>query len=648
MPHDTLISKAFSLLMAHSSEQEFSSEQELVSSDLFNRSEHPAHDSPSHSLHSAPTAKHSSSPAKGLQNDSNIASKNTSSAAAAEYTIDNTRHTTSRATQAAEPAAEPKATAESPLSSEQGKPSTPDLIAAIDVGTNSFHLSIASVNSNGIFRAHSRDKESVRLGESVSDMKYISLDAMERGVAAMRRFVTMAKDAGASVIRAVGTSAMREALNRDEFTQRVRQETGIDIEVIAGTEEARLIYLGVLQALPVLDRQTLVIDIGGGSTETIIGFKGEMYFAHSAKLGAIRLTKRFFTAEKLSAKDIKECREFIKGEWASVFKSLLTCGFETAVGSSGTIQTIASIALARKFRDGRDPVEESLNGVTLSQHDIIHAIETILSEKTAKRRAELDGMDARRADIIVGGALILEQAVLNLDIKELTISEAALREGILLDTFQKRYDIERYHHLSKLRYNSVINLCDLCKINLKHAHHVKTLAVQLFDALQGLHGFGDIERELLEAASLMHDIGYHIAADQHHKHSYYIIRNADLLGFTNDEKEIIANIARYHRKSHPKAKHENFQKVPPEKRRMVALLSGILRIAEGLDRRGQQLARSLRVAIHGSSVDIIVSYTPADGYPDIELWSAERRIELLETVLSKRVFMQAEATTPVH
>ncbi len=514
----------------------------------------------------------------------------------------------------------------------------PELIAAIDVGTNSFHLIIASVNQSGMFRTHSRDKETVRLGESVSDMKYIAPDAMERGITAMKRFAVMASDAGAS-IRAVGTSAMREALNTDEFTRRVHESTGIDIEVISGTEEARLIYLGVLQALPVLDKQTFVIDIGGGSTETIIGLKGEMYYAYSAKLGAIRLTKRFFNDEKLSNKAIKECRDYIKGEWASVFHSLISCGFETAVGSSGTIQTIASIALATK---GKEPFDESINGVTISNNEVLQAIEQILDAKTAKRRAEIPGMDPRRSDIIVGGALILEQAILNLNIKEFTISESALREGLLLDTYQQHYNIEQYHHLSSLRYKSVLNLCDICKINIKHAQHVKNLAVQIFDGLQSIHKQGDAERELLEAAALMHDTGYHIAADQHHKHSYYIIRNADLLGFTNDEKEIIANIARYHRKSHPKPKHENFQKLPSAKRPIVLLLAGILRIAEGLDRRNQQIVHSVTVKQQGSTFDIHLRYNVMSTMPDIELWSAERRLTLVEEALGKRIRLRLE------
>lgn len=513
-----------------------------------------------------------------------------------------------------------------------------DLIAAIDVGTNSFHLIIASVTEAGLFRSFSRDKESVRLGESVSDMKYISPEAMQRGIATLKRFAAMARDAGAKV-RAVGTSAMREALNRDDFTKLVQESTGISIEVISGTEEARLIYLGVLQALPVLHKQPLIIDIGGGSTETIIGSKGEMFFANSAKLGAIRLNKRFFSEEKLSNKALRECRDFIKGEWSGVFQSLLSCGFDSAIGSSGTIQTIASVALALK---GNDILEESLNGLTLKSDDILHAIDRILTAKTAKRRASIVGIDAKRADIIVGGALILEQAIRHLFIKELTISECALREGILLDTYHQHYNIEHYHHLNSLRYKSVLNLCDVYKIHIKHAHHVKNLAVQIFDSLQPFHLFQDLERELLEAAALMHDIGYHVSADQHHKHSYYLIRNSDLLGFTNDEKELIANIARYHRKSHPKLKHENFIKVPPAKRRMVFLLAGILRIAEGLDRRNQQIVQSLSITANQEVIMIALQYSSVGYFPDVELWSAERRTALLEEVLGKTIRLRFE------
>ncbi len=512
------------------------------------------------------------------------------------------------------------------------------LITAIDVGTNSFHAIVASVNEEGVFTIHSRAKENVRLGESVSDMKYLSDEAMKRGIEAMKRFSMMAEAANAP-IRAIGTSAMREALNRDEFVRRVQEETGVAIEVISGNEEARLIYLGVLQALPILNSKTLVIDVGGGSTETIVGYRGEMLYGHSAKLGAIRLTRRFFGDDKVTPKALKECREFIRGEWALVFRSIQVCGFERVVISSGTAQTLASVALAKKNRYNPD---ESLNGVRITKAEALEAIELILKEKTSKKRAELPGMDPKRADIIVGGVLILEQAITRLGIQEITISDHALREGILFDHYQKQFNIERYHHLSQLRYKSVQNLCDTCQVDLNHAEHVRFLAIQLFDALRvaEMHFLGESERELLEAASLLHDVGYHISADQHHKHSYYIIRNTPLLGFTNDEEELIANIARYHRKSHPKAKHENFERVPPEKRFLVSILAGILRIAEGLDRRRQRLINTIALELQGHTLRIKLSCRVCEDTPDIELWSATRRVGLLEEVLEKKIVLE--------
>ncbi|MCS6809254.1 MAG: Ppx/GppA phosphatase family protein [Bacteroidota bacterium] len=512
-----------------------------------------------------------------------------------------------------------------------------DLVTAIDVGTNSFHAVVASISPKGIFTIYSRDKENVRLGESYGDMKYISPEAMERGIAAMKRFAQMAARVQAPV-RAIGTSAMREAINRDEFVRRVQEETGITIEVVSGNEEARLIYLGVLQALPILDVKTLIIDIGGGSTETIVGLRGDMVYGCSTKLGAIRLTQRFFTEERLSAKAVKECREYIRGEWELVLQGIQICGFEKAVASSGTAQTIASMILARRGQMSEED-DMSLNGVTLQRSEILEAVEALLQAKTVKKRMEIPGMDAKRADIIVGGALILEQAVTRLDIRELTISDYALREGILLDYYQKQCAIEHYHHLSRLRYESVVNLCDICQVDRKHAEHVRTLAVQLFDEMRlcGLHSYTETERELLEAAALLHDVGYHISSDQHHKHSYYIIRNFQLLGFTNDEKELIANIARYHRKSHPKPKHENFQRVPAVKRELLCWLAGILRIAEGLDRRHQAIVQRITVGQTPEEVLIELKCSASAGAPDIEIWSALRRVALLEEQMHKTI-----------
>mgnify|MGYP001627156841 CR=1 FL=1 len=513
---------------------------------------------------------------------------------------------------------------------ETDQPIEPQLIAAIDVGTNSFHMVIASVSTRGVLRIHSRNKEMVRLGSSAGDMKKLAPDAITRGVATMKRFVAEANQNGAHV-RAVATSAVREALNKDEFVQRVLDATGVEIEVIPGVEEGRLIYMGALHALPILAKRSFVIDIGGGSTETVIGYQGEAAFVDSAKLGHIRMTKRFFPDPTVTDTQIEACRKAIRGEWATVFQSLIAYGFEHAVGCSGTIMAVASMALARTNRR----LPESLNAMTFERRDILEVVESIVHARTQEARLALPGMDPKRADVITAGALILEQAIVGLNINEITISGYALREGIVFDTIQKQRDIDEYHHLSHLRYQSVDHLCDLYRVRRRHAEHVKNICLRLFDDLRVIHRYGDKERELLEAAALLHDVGYHIGADQHHKHSEYIIRNSAMPGFTNDETEIIASIARYHRKSHPKKKHPAFMALNADEQRIVRVLASILRVGEGLDRRQQQVVQTVRVNTTAASLELYLVSPSA--VPDIEIWGAERRKELMEETFGRKV-----------
>jgi exopolyphosphatase/guanosine-5'-triphosphate,3'-diphosphate pyrophosphatase len=507
------------------------------------------------------------------------------------------------------------------------------LIAAIDLGTNSFHLVIASVNSRGALQIHSRDKEMVRLGSSGNDMKYLSKEAMERGIDALKRFSEMAKKEGAAV-RAIATSALREAINRDEFVERALKEADIRVEIVSGTEEGRLIYIGAIHALPILDKRAMTIDIGGGSTETTIGVDGHIKYVHSAKLGAIRLATKFFTTEKITDEQIKDCREYIRGDWGAVFKTILKEGFEIAVGCSGTIHTLAAMAIARQGK----PVPETINGLTIKRAEILQSVEEVLAAKTSADRAKLPGMDVKRADIIHAGALILEQAILGLNIQKLVISGYALREGVVFDTVHKQQAIREFHHLSNLRYETIYHIAGMYKINKEHAEHVKNLALKIFDDLLPLHNLGDTEREILEAAAILHDVGYHISPDQHHKHSYYMILNSVMPGFTNDEAELIANVARYHRKSHPKKKHENFQHLSAAEQRIVKVLAGILRIAEGLDRRQAQIVKEVHFLLKETEIEFHVS---ADVSPDIELWGARRRKGLLEGIFEKSVVFRS-------
>lgn len=508
------------------------------------------------------------------------------------------------------------------------------IIAAIDVGTNSFHMVISTVDELGNLNIISKDKEVVRLGSSSGDMKYIQNDAIKRGVAVLNHFVELARAENAT-IRAVATSAVREADNKEEFIDKVKASCGIDIEVVTGLEEARLINIGVIHALPLYNKKALTIDIGGGSTETIIGYHGNIEYINSAKLGAIRLTKKYFELgiNKLA---IEKCCSFIKGEWTPILEKIKETGFETVVGTSGTITNIVTMAFLSKNKE----LPPILNGIVVSSKDILRTIDKIKKCKNSFEISKINGIDESRADILLAGALIIEFAINFLEIKDITLSSYALREGIVFDTVQKRNSIEQYHHLSDLRYQTVQNVCFKYNVDMKHARHVKKICIDLFNDLHPLHNLGYRELELLEAAAYLHDVGFHISHDSHHKHSYYIIKNCMMPGFTNNETELLANIARYHRKSHPKKKHANYSSLSDYSKNVIWTLSAILRIAEGIDRRQNQCVGGVRAFFDDFSIDIELIQKSKDIIPDIELWGSDRRKGMLEEKFVRKVSLK--------
>ncbi len=305
----------------------------------------------------------------------------------------------------------------------------PPVIAAIDVGTNSFHMAIATVNSRGMMNVLNREKEIVRLGSGGGDMKILTAEAIDRGVTTLRHYSEIAKTENAEIY-AVATSAVREADNKDEFLNKVKSETGIAVQVVSGLEEGRLIYLGALHALPIYNKRILLIDIGGGSTETVIGYKGKTEYVNSEKIGSIRITKRFFDGDHETAKEsVESCREFIKGEWSPILHRISETDYDTVVATSGTLQTLAVMTLAAKG----SAIPDIINGLTVSAKNVLKVIGKIISAGTRKKRAALPGMDQSRADIILGGGLIIERAIKTLKIKKFTISSFALREGIIFD-----------------------------------------------------------------------------------------------------------------------------------------------------------------------------------------------------------------------
>jgi exopolyphosphatase / guanosine-5'-triphosphate,3'-diphosphate pyrophosphatase len=504
-------------------------------------------------------------------------------------------------------------------------------LAAIDIGTNSVHLVVARAVDADRFEILAREKDMVRLGSGGGEMKRLEPDAIDRGVAALGRHRAIAEALGAPV-RAVATSAVREAANRHEFLRRAREEAGVIVEVISGFEEARLIHLGVLQALPVYDRRVLVIDIGGGSTEVVVGEQEDAVVARSLKLGAIRLTDHFLADEPLKAKAVTRCRRHVQGVLAPLRREVERAGFDVAVGSSGTIESIAIMALAAR---GEEPTQ-TLNQVAITAKEISAVVESLVEAPTVRERRRVPGLEARRADIIVAGAIVAEELVTALGAEELLVSEYALREGVLADTYRRAHG-GSLHHLQDIRRRGVLHLAELTDEDPEHSARSAHLALELFDQLAPWHELDDRHREYLEAAALLCNVGLFISHSGHHKHSYYVIRNSEhLTGFTDGEIEVIAQVARYHRRSAPKPKHEAFAALDEGDQGVVRTLAGILRVAIGLDRahRGAVVALTCREGGDGLVVEL---HAEAGADLTVEQWSAEERKGLLEETLGREI-----------
>ncbi len=512
-------------------------------------------------------------------------------------------------------------------------------LAAIDIGTNSFHMVVARVGEIGegaeasgpSFEVIEREKEMVRLGSSSGDMKRLEPDAIDRGVAALIRLSRVAAIHGAD-IHAVATSAVREAENADEFIDRVRTEAGIDVDVIAGVEEARLIHLGVLQSVPVFDKRLVLIDIGGGSTEILVGERGETLAAGSFKLGAIRLSRRFFGGERNHPGAVDSCRRHIRSALAPMVREVEALGFNVAIASSGTAETIA--ALVHVARGGE--TLRTYNNFEMTAEEISEVVDRLIACESVEERRRLAGMDPSRADIILGGALVLEQAVRELNISSILISDYALREGVLLDALSRRRGAT-LHHLQDLRRRSVMHLVESMDDDPAHSKRAAALTLEVFDALTELHGLGDDTRELLEAAALLANVGLSVSHSEHHKHSYYVIRHSDrLAGFTDHEIELIALVARYHRKGSPKLKHSEFARLRPAEQERVRAMAAILRMGIALDRSHRSPVASVHVSIPTGDAPVVIELG-ARGDVSLELQAASERRGLLEEVLGRTV-----------
>jgi exopolyphosphatase/guanosine-5'-triphosphate,3'-diphosphate pyrophosphatase len=495
------------------------------------------------------------------------------------------------------------------------------VIAAIDVGTNSIHMVVARVHpALPAYTVVARDKHMVRLGEYCQRTGWLTPEAMVRALDALQRCKAMAEAFGAEQILAVATSAVREAPNGPEFLQQVQRVVGLHVDLISGLEEARRIYLGVLSAIEFGGQRRVVIDIGGGSTELVLGDGHEPLFLASIKAGAVRLTEQYVHSDPPSPRDFTNLRNQVQSLLEPAIEELRAVApCAQLVGTSGTIAALAELDARQR---GLTPA--SLQGYELSFESVTRLVEQLRTLDLEGRR-RLAGISERRADIVVAGAVILCEAMALLGIPTLTFCEAALREGLLVDWMLSHGLIaDRLRFQGSVRQRSVTQLAQKFRVDLPHAEQVTRLALALFEQTRGeLHGWSLQDRELLWAAAMLHNCGHFVNHSSHHKHSYYLIRHGGLLGFTEEEIEVIANIARYHRKSAPKRKHLAFQQLPKEHKRLVRQMSVLLRLASALDRRHKAAVAEVRCVVLPNEVQLLA--TPHDpGDPcEIELWNAE-------------------------
>jgi exopolyphosphatase/guanosine-5'-triphosphate,3'-diphosphate pyrophosphatase len=508
-------------------------------------------------------------------------------------------------------------------------------IAAIDIGTNSLHMIVVRVRPDLSFEVIDREKEMIRLGAGGLDGRALTPEATHAALQVMSKFRRLADSHGVDEIIAVATSATREAENGAEFLKAVAERTGIRPRVISGTEEARLIHQAAAYGVGSAGDTVVVIDIGGGSVEITRGTGPNMDVGRSFKLGVIRLTERFIKSDPLVPRDERKLNRYLDNELGKYLDQIRRAGFDRVVGTSGTVLSLGAVALAERHQGAG-----SLRNRRISAKQLRKTRKTLV-DRDLQERLRVPGLEPRRADLAVAGAILLDSILHRLGAAEITLCDLSLREGLVLDYVARhRKEIVQADRYPDVRRRSVFELAERCNYWPEHAQQVARLSVGLFDQTRAVHGLTDREREWLEYAALLHDIGVHISYERHHKHSYYLIRNGDLRGFDPDEVEAIALVARYHRQAEPRRRHSGFGDFRRKRRRTIRALAAMLRLAEGLDRSHSQPIAGLE--LHDRGDDALLQLRAA-GDAELELWAATRHAAAFERLLGKPLHVEAGA-----
>lgn len=519
------------------------------------------------------------------------------------------------------------------------------VVAFIDIGTNSVRLLLVRINPNGSYFPLTKQKETVRLGDKEFIDRILQPKAIERAVIVCKKFMELVRAYKAEEVIAVATSATRDASNKVQLLEMLKRKANLEVCTISGTEEARLIYLGVSSGFRLGNSKALFIDIGGGSTEISVGDQAQYYFLHSLNLGAIRLTNMFLPDETgpVSEEQYEQIKNYVRRKITDITKDLSRYSLSCSIGSSGTIENLAKIAFVYLQKTTHESFKK------LDYQDLKKIVRAMCAIPLEERR-KFPGINTQRADIIISGAAIIETFMEELGLSEIKISKRGLREGLLVDYISKSEFSYMITQMS-VRKRSIMQLGLTCNFDEEHAYTVTRLALELFDSIQalGIYEFRKGERELLEYGSTLHDIGIFLSYDTHQSYAYHLILDSNLPGFLPEEIEIIANLVYFHRKSTPKKKHPNLVGLNKDVVKSIRVLTALLRIAEDLDRSHNGIISHVRFYI--ASTDSLVLEIHAQQECQLEIWEIEKQKKYFKKMfgysLQSKVIIKQDPGVPL-
>ncbi|HEX6438952.1 MAG TPA: Ppx/GppA phosphatase family protein [Candidatus Binatia bacterium] len=504
-----------------------------------------------------------------------------------------------------------------------------DYFAVIDVGSNALKFQVALVDQPKRYRVLEQDRQPIRLGHNVFRTGHLDPATAEAALKALADFKSVAERYQVKAIQAVGTSALREACDGKSFLKEAHQ-LGVPMQILSEEDEARLISLGIMSGLRFYLPLGLFLDIGGGSIELAVANTTNIFCLFSLPLGAVRLTEELFTADPPRKREIRALRQFVRQQLRSVGQRVGQEKFTMAFGSGGTMTSLAETNL-RVAGDGKN------GSLAILRRTRLKALLDLLTTIPVKQRASLISGDPKRADIIVAGGLVLYEIMSEIGLDYIFVSRRGLRDGLMIDLLQRHYDKSGVWDPDAERAESLEQVCQKYLYDAPHAYHVSQLALNLFYQLNNLHKLTDKYASLLQAAAMLHDIGLFIAEPKHHKHSYYLIKSSEMNAFDKLNLDVVANIARYHRKSHPSQKHLGFSQLSPANQDVVRKLSALLRIADAFDYRHDQKVTALTCAKKSKAITITASGT---GNVGDEVARALYKGELFEEVFNHRLIIR--------